>query len=682
MTMNVKRRRFTLESLETRSLLTGVPIITEFVADNDNSLASSSGASDDWIEIFNSGDSSIDLEGWHLTDEPNRLDKWTFPSTVMNPGDYLVVFASGCDFPGIQCADPSVELHTNFRIDADGEYLALVQPDGETVVSQFGSAEDDFAQQFEDVSFGIQQGAESFELVSRQSTIEAWVPTDNALGSSWTQPGFDAATWTRGTGSIGYDTATDGAASQQIRLDFNDDDSGETGAANTEEGFTPFSIADSGSVVDGVKVTLTPFGEARLDDRDRSEPVDNPPQLTYDQIYDDFIFANRSFGSPGLRIELEGLAANQTYNVKFRSYDVRSTGARISNWTEVLGNQIIVESYSFDGSDPPTDNDSHSFAASLVSSSDGRMVIEGVRNGGTNHGVFLNSLELSAPGIGGLIGTDVEDAMHQQSSTLLTRIPFAVDDVEFDSLSLAMQYDAGFVAYLNGTEVLRQNAPGAAGTPVAHDALATTEPTMAETLTIHSFGLSEFIPLLNPGETNVLAIHGLNSSADDSDFVLVPRLVATSLEGGSAKYFSPSTPGAPNEAGFDAVVSDTNFSHDRGFYDQPFDVEITSDTPGATIIYTVDGSPPSLTNGTQVTAEAGAPSSATVRVATTTYLRAMAIKEEHLSTNIDTQTYVFLEDVIQQDPLNDPNAPDYPIAVAGERDGGLRNGPGSRRTMG
>ena len=661
MTMNVKRRRFTLESLETRSLLTGLPIITEFVANNDNSLASASGASDDWIEVFNAGDSSIDLQGWHLTDDLDRLDKWTFPSTVINPGDYLVVFASGCDLPGLQCADPSVELHANFRLNAGGEHLALVEPDGTTIASQFGSAENDYGQQYEDVSFGIVQGAETFDLVSRDSTIEVLVPTDDSLGINWTQPGFDAAGWLQGQRSVGYDTATDGAGTQELRLDFNDGSSGETGADNTEEGFTPFTSSDSGSVIDGIKVTITPFGEARIDDRDRSDPVDNPPEFTYDQIYDDFIFANRTFGSPGMRIELEGLAANQTYNVKFRSYDSGSTGARISNWTEVLGNQTIVENFSFDGADPPTDNDSHSFAASLVSSNDGRMVIEGVRNGGTSHGVFLNSLELSAPGIGGIIDTDIEDMMYQKSSTLMARIPFTMDAGEFDSLSLSMQFDAGFVAYLNGTEVLRQNAPGASGTPVSHNALATTEPTLAETLTVQSFGLSEFIPLLQPDQTNVLAIHGLNSASDDSDFVLAPRLVATSLEGGSTKFFSPPTPGERNDAGFDAVVSDTSFSQDRGFYTEPFDVEITSNTSGATIIYTVDGSAPSLTNGTQVTANAGEPSSATVRISTTTYLRAMAVKDDHLPTNIDTQSYIFLDDVIQQDPLNDPDAPSYPL---------------------
>ena len=655
-------RLFAMEPLEERRVLDGLPIISEFLADNDNSLVDSLGRAEDWIEIFNSGDESIDLQGWYLTDDARQLTKWSFPSSELAANERIVVFASGCRFPGFECADPSVELHTNFRLDANGGYLALVQPDQRTIVSEFGSAETDYARQFEDISYGVQERAESIDLISRNSTIETFVPRDDSLATSWTDVGFDSSAWAQGQGSVGYDTSTGAATTHQLRLDFNDDDAGEAGAANTEDGFTGFTAADSGSTVNGIRVTITAIGEARLDDRDRSEPTDAPPAFTYDQIYDDFIFANRTFGSPGLRIELDGLAANQAYDAVFRSYDVSSTGTRVSTWTETLSGQTIVENFSFDGSDAPTDNQSHLFSASLVSSADGRLVIEGIRTGGTSHGVFLNSLELSAPGIGGLIQTNLQDVMYGQSSTLLTRIPFPVEEQSpYESLALSMQYDAGFVAYLNGTEVLRQNAAGAPGAPPSYDATATIERPLSETLTSQTFDLSQYIRLLRLGETNVLAIHGLNSSIDDGDFLLLPRLTATLPAGVALKYFSPATPGATNATGYSGVVRDTSFSHDRGFYDQPFEVQIATDTIGATIIYTVDGSPPSLTNGVQVQAAFGGPAVATVPIATTTHLRALAAKEGFVSTNIDTHTYVFLEDVIRQDPLQDPDAPDYPL---------------------
>ena len=50
---------------------------------------------------------------------------------------------------------------------------------------------------------------------------------------------------------------------------------------------------------------------------------------------------------------------------------------------------------------------------------------------------------------------------------------------------------------------------------------------------------------------------------------------------GVLAYFSPSTPGAANTGGLAGAVADTKFSHDRGFYDLPFDLVITTATAGA-----------------------------------------------------------------------------------------------------
>jgi hypothetical protein len=102
------------------------------------------------------------------------------------------------------------------------------------------------------------------------------------------------------------------------------------------------------------------------------------------------------------------------------------------------------------------------------------------------------------------------------------------------------------------------------------------------------------------------------------------------------------TPGASNNGSYLAVVADTKFSHDRGFYDAPFDVEITTETPGATIRYTTDGSTPTTTYGQIYN------SASPITISTTTCLRAMAYKTGWKSTNVDTHTYIFLDDVINQ----------------------------------
>lgn len=117
-------------------------------------------------------------------------------------------------------------------------------------------------------------------------------------------------------------------------------------------------------------------------------------------------------------------------------------------------------------------------------------------------------------------------------------------------------------------------------------------------------------------------------------------------------YFRMPTPGTPNSdnsvAGF---VRDTKFSVDRGFYDAPFTLTIACATPGATIIYTTDGSPPSNSprRGTRVpAANPNTPPIATIDIATTTNVRAMAVQIGFESSNIDTHTYLFRDAVLQQ----------------------------------
>ena len=118
--------------------------------------------------------------------------------------------------------------------------------------------------------------------------------------------------------------------------------------------------------------------------------------------------------------------------------------------------------------------------------------------------------------------------------------------------------------------------------------------------------------------------------------------------GGGYGYFPNPTPGAINSATcLRDAVADTKFSHDRGFYDAPFSVSITTRTEGATIRYTTDGSAPSETHGQIYHGP--------ISVSRTTALRAMAFKPGLLPTDVDTQTYIFLTDVIRQTGTGFPN---------------------------
>lgn len=61
---------------------------------------------------------------------------------------------------------------------------------------------------------------------------------------------------------------------------------------------------------------------------------------------------------------------------------------------------------------------------------------------------------------GSAIGLNLQAAMLNVNASAYVRVPFTVADPgAFNSLILGLRFDDGFVAYLNGTEVLRRNAP-------------------------------------------------------------------------------------------------------------------------------------------------------------------------------------------------------------------------------
>jgi hypothetical protein len=123
------------------------PRINEFVASNDSGLADEDGEFSDWIEIYNPDAAAVSLQGYHLTDSKNNPAKWTFPNITLNSNEYLIVFASGKNRN-----DPAKPLHTNFQLEANGEYLALIADDGSTVLSAFAPS---YPPQFSNISYGM-----------------------------------------------------------------------------------------------------------------------------------------------------------------------------------------------------------------------------------------------------------------------------------------------------------------------------------------------------------------------------------------------------------------------------------------------------------------------------------------------------------------------------------------------
>ena len=69
--------------------------INEICPSNNTIITNNDGNYDDWIEIFNAGNSSVDLYGYGLSDDSTKAYAFKFPHININSGGYLLVFASG-----------------------------------------------------------------------------------------------------------------------------------------------------------------------------------------------------------------------------------------------------------------------------------------------------------------------------------------------------------------------------------------------------------------------------------------------------------------------------------------------------------------------------------------------------------------------------------------------------------
>ena len=103
-------------------------VINEIQTSNSDTLFDDDGEAEDWIELFNTGTDIIYLNGYGLSDDYNNPFRWVIPDVSLQPGEYLLIWASGKDRDS-----PESPLHTNFSISSDGEEILLTAPDGERV---------------------------------------------------------------------------------------------------------------------------------------------------------------------------------------------------------------------------------------------------------------------------------------------------------------------------------------------------------------------------------------------------------------------------------------------------------------------------------------------------------------------------------------------------------------------
>ena len=117
--------------------------INEFMALNSSTLTDSAGEFDDWIELYNYGNTAIYLGDKYLSDKPNQPNKWSMPDEWIQPGEYLIFWA---DEDGSQGA-----MHANFKLSGSGETLGIYDTDSSNyaVIDEIT-----FDAQEEDISYG------------------------------------------------------------------------------------------------------------------------------------------------------------------------------------------------------------------------------------------------------------------------------------------------------------------------------------------------------------------------------------------------------------------------------------------------------------------------------------------------------------------------------------------------
>lgn len=582
-------------------------VISEFLAANQSSLLDEDGEASDWIELHNTGSSPVSVAGWFLTDDPADLKKWVLPGRNLAAGGYLVVFASGKDRSP---AEPG-RLHSNFRLNGSGEFLALVRPDGVTVTTEFRPT---YPPQDNDLSYGTPTSPGTVSLLSGAS-VSVLVPTSpTGLAADWTTGGSaPGAAWSTTLGfPMGLDStpASPGGATN-LAL-------GGTATQST----TGYGLG-AASAHDG---DLNTFSHTATDDNASSWLLDLRAVYEIRRI----VLHNRA----------------ECCQTRFRDLTVTLLAAdgRTALWTSALLNpenrldspaSITLDLLELDVEPVPA-----RFVRVSRTPDPDLSGSNGIGNPDEDSVLSLGDVEVygvDSISYAPLLRTDLTDAMLGRNPSAFVRVPFLIESPEaLGSLSLRLRHDDGVVVYLNGQIIITSNAP----TTLTWNAAAPNERSKTDALIAEVIDLTPFRHLGRAG-TNWLAFQILNVSATDPDLLLDADLIGEKAGTVFAAYLERPTPGAPNDVPWNlGKVADTDFGFSRGFASAPFDLPITTTTPGAEIRYTLDGSLPTADHGLIYTN--------TIRVTQTTVVRAAAFKRDYRPTNVDTHTFVLLDSTIAQ----------------------------------
>ncbi len=634
--------RSLLETLEPRHLLAGDVIISEVLASNDKAHQDDDGGSSDYIELFNTGPSSIDLSGWHLTDQIDNRTRWTFPPVSLEPGKALLVYASGNDR-----RDPDSPLHTNFRIARGGEYLGLYQPDGRTLEFEFN----ELPEQVTDVSFGVGQSLQDRALIAADHSVTVLLPSTAAEDvpvATWTSPDFDDAGWISRTTGLGFDDdAGDGDFSPFVHQDGALDMRGKASSAYIRAEFQ----------IDGD--TVPTFEDLRLDlqfddgfvgylNGNEVVRMNAPDDLTWESvssqsnggIEDNLIFPDFSREEGEFTFNGDASFNDGKLSVTPSNADMNGSVWRTepvnfgSDYT--FSASMVFDVHSPGGTFQDADRDGiggEGIAFVLQSNDNNVLGTGGSSLGLENTGSTFLAIELDS-GADGAFDPDDNLPSHLGINTSVggSLARTAIDRFNGDALTAGQpgpgsNFAHVWVDYTGESQQLDVYYSDADAKPA--DPTITTNVDLLElfggdpalyagwtastTAAFNGHEVTSFDIITGIGEigvdpisvdlrdhidklqagTNVLAFHGLNVAADDEDFLLVPTLYAKEvLTEPNVGFFIEPTPGLVNGESTDPPAGGVTISEPTRIFSEAFTIEIAPENPEATVRYTTDGSLP------------------------------------------------------------------------------------------
>ncbi len=437
----------------------------------------------------------------------------------------------------------------------------------------------------EDRSWGLAQAVETEVLLQDGSPARLSLTEQEG----WAAEDYDDATWTAVTLPVGFDGGATSATPENAALD-------KTTTQSTDGyGYT------GAQAVDGEPGTFSHTGDG-----------DTAPWLLVD-LGSDFAISEIDL------LNRADCCAERLYNIVVTIED--ADGAAL--WTSETVN-------------PVAEGDTPTSPGSLVELPvDDGVIGQYVRVSKTAVTSYRSEwMSLAELVVTGTLASPYEAEIETEIASAPAWVRAPVDAGEAPTrLTLEVAYDDGFQAYLGGEMVAEANAGDGVAT-------ATHDGDTSETFALD--------PRLLPEGDATLALVALNHPEDSDDLLLGATLTGEVITTGDPAYFADPTPGEPNGAGVKGLLAEPELDPPRGFYEGSTEVTIRAEA-GATLVYTTDGSAPSLDNGTVVEpGDAHTAPEVTLTLTTTALLRAAAFADDWADSEVATHTYLFLDDVIRQ----------------------------------